>query len=322
MSVIKIQEAQRAGARLVIGLSAVSGGGKTYTGLQLAYGLANYDSKKVGLLCAENRRGRLYSNILKNDRGEVQRFLVGDFEPPFSPQRYIDAIREFQDAGVEVLVIDSTSHEWEGTGGCEEIAHAQNPRMPDWKTAKREHKRFMNSLLQSDMHIVACLRAREKVKYHKQPGGKVEVESLGVLPICEKNFLFELTASLMLWNHGKTQDVVKCPEELMTILGRGEGHITAADGKALRDWVDGGAALDPDVERARNTLRTITEGGVEPYRKEWEKTAKRIKKILSDDGTHETLKAAAEAYDKARADAKPGGQSLAELNDEVLAGDG
>ena len=38
------------------------------------------------------------------------------------------------------------------------------------------------------------------------------------------------------------------------------------------------------------------------------------------DGTHQTLKNAAEAYDKARVDAQPGGTALAGLNAEVLSG--
>src|SRR5262249_32326350 len=101
-------------------------------------------------------------------------------------------------------------------------------------------------------------RAREKVKYHKV-NGKTEVEPLGVLPVCEKNFMFELTASLMLWNEGMDQDVVKCPAELRSILGRGSGYLTAADGKAIREWVDGGVPLDAEVDHARNMLRTVTE---------------------------------------------------------------
>jgi hypothetical protein len=320
MSVIQIREAVRSGARTVIGLAGISGSGKTHTALQLAYGMANYNAKKIGLLDAENKRGSLYADILRDESGAVQRFLVGDLEPPFTPQRYIDAILEFQAADVEVLVIDSASHEWEGAGGCEEIAHAANPRLPDWATAKREHKRFMNALLQSNMHVIACLRAREKVKIHKV-NGKTEIEPLGVLPICEKNFMFELTASLMMWKEGKAQQVVKCPEELRTVLGRGEGYLTAKDGKALRDWIDHGIALDPEVEKARNTLRTITEQGVDTYRQAWEKTPKRIKKILDADGTHKTLKAAAEAYDAQRTASKLGGAQLADLNNEVLAGE-
>lgn len=62
---------------------------------------------------------------------------------PFSPARYRQAIEEFQAAGVKVLVIDSGSHEWEGEGGCSEIAEQpllQGKKMADWKRAKAEHK--------------------------------------------------------------------------------------------------------------------------------------------------------------------------------------
>jgi len=319
MSVINIQKAERAGARLVVCLAGPSGSGKTFTALQLAYGLANFNASKVGLLDTENRRGRLYSNILVDGNGEIQPFLVGDMEPPFSPKRYTEAIMEFQRAGVEVLVVDSVSHEWEGTGGCEEIAHAQNPRLPDWATAKREHKAFMNALLQSDMHIIVCARAREKVKITKI-GGKTAVESIGIQPITEKNFMFEMTASLLMCDEGTQQDVIKCPSELRAILGRGSDYITSADGKALREWVDGGAKLDPAIEHARNTLRTIAAQGVEAYRKAFEAASAKIKKALVDDGTHATLKASAEAFDKQRIDAKPGGAGLDSLNQEIDAG--
>src|SRR5262245_53198485 len=89
MSVIQIREAERAGARLVIGLAGISGSGKTYSALQLAYGLAGGNAKKVGLLDTENRRGSLYANALKNRAGDVQRFLIGDLFAPFSPERYV-----------------------------------------------------------------------------------------------------------------------------------------------------------------------------------------------------------------------------------------
>jgi hypothetical protein len=316
MGTLSIQLAERAGARIVVCLAGISGSGKTFTGLQLAYGLANRNAKKVGLLCTENRRGRLYSDILKDGAGNTQQFYVGDLEAPFSPKRYVESILEFQRAGVEVLVIDSVSHEWEGIGGCEEIAHAGNPRLPDWATAKREHKAFMNTLLQSDMHIIVCARAREKVKVSKV-GGKTEVESIGIQPIVEKNFMFEMTASLLMWDEGRKQEVYKCPAELRPILGREKDYLTVEDGEALRKWVDGGVAQDPEVERARNSLRTVTENGVDKYREAWNKTPKRVRDILTSDGTHESLKAAALAYDEQRRNARPGGESLAGLNDEL-----
>ena len=313
--IFQIEEAQREGARLVLGLVGISGGGKTRTALEIAMGLANYNSKKIGMICTENKRGRLYADVLVNpETGEVQRFLIGDLSPPFSPQRYIEAIQAFEKAGVEVLVIDSGSHEWEGIGGCEDIANA-NPSKPAWNKAKGEHKRFMNALLQSPMHIIVCLRAREKVKLVKDSQGKTAYEPQGVQPICEKNFTFEMTASLMMWNSGRSQELLKVPEELMPILGRKEGYITAADGAALRAWVDGGKQLDEATERARSNLNLVCEQGLAELGAEWEKLSKKIKKAIGEKGL-ETLKASAREFDAQRrnASATPG---LDDLNAEL-----
>lgn len=327
MSIFKIQKAEREGARLVVGLGGISGGGKTFTALQLAWGMANYDSSKVGFICTENRRGRLYSDALKDAQGNVHKFLIGDLTPPFSPARYVEAIQAFVAAGVEVLVIDSVSHEWEGQGGCEDIAHAPGadgraPRNPRWNDAKREHKSFMNAMLQSPLHIIACMRAREKVKLIKV-GGKTEYEPQGVLPIQEKNFTFELTASMMLWNGGKERDIIKCPAELQPIFGTaGEGatgYLTAAHGKTLREWVDGGKQTDEVAQRARDSLQLACEGGMASLQAEWGKLAAAVRKAISADGKcPDDLKKSAQAFDAQRIAAQDGGQDLADLNGAVL----
>jgi hypothetical protein len=313
MSIFKIEEAEREGARLVVGLGGVSGGGKTFTALQLAWGMANYDSKKVGFICTENRRGRLYSDALRDEHGVIHKFLIGDLTPPFSPARYIEAIQAFVDAGVEVLVIDSVSHEWEGQGGCEDIAHAPGrdgraPKNPRWNEAKREHKSFMNAMLQSPLHIIACMRAREKVKLQKVVRDNREVTEYvpqGVLPIQEKNFTFELTASLMLWNGGKSREIIKCPAELQGIFGTAgewaEGYLTAAQGKALRDWVDGAKSVDDEVKRARDSLQLVCEQGMEALQKAWTALPANVRKAISTKGCPDDLKKSAQAFDAQRA---------------------
>lgn len=303
MSVIQIRKAQREGARLIIGLGGVSGCGKTYTAIQLAYGLANYQAGKVGFLDTENKRGSLYSDILP---AGAEPFLIGDLYAPFTPQRYIDAIMEFQKAGVEVLVIDSASHEWEGTGGCIDIAEAGNPKMPNWQKAKKEHKRFMNAVLQSDMHIIFCVRAREKDKPEKIDG-KTEYVHMGLQPIQEKNFMFEMTASLMLEDQGARQVVTKCPAALQAFLGRGEGYITPADGKAVRDWVDGGKSIDPKLEKWKNSLISNTEKGEAHILECWSKVPQQVQSVLGE-GFKAQIVASAKEYDalrQAEGDAQP-----------------
>src|ERR1700691_5669142 len=123
MGILQIRKAEREGSRLVFAFAGWTGKGKTYTAIQFGYGLAGYDATKLGFLDAENRRGSLCADILEQaTRPTNERFLIADLQPPFSPARYAMGIEEFQAAGVEVLIVDSVTHEWEGLGGCQEIA--------------------------------------------------------------------------------------------------------------------------------------------------------------------------------------------------------
>lgn len=319
MAVIKIRKAKREGARLVIGVSGISGSGKTRSAIELAYGLANYNPEKIGFLDTENKRGSLYAEVLRDHPThptEVE-FYIGDLEPPFTPQRYAEAIIEFQKAGVEVLVIDSVSHEYEGTGGVLEMREPLPGKQGKRDNiAKAEHKKFMNTLLQSNMHVIACVRAREKVEMRNENGKTIYIPQ-GVQPICEKNFMFEMTASLMMWDEGKSQQVLKCPGELRTILGRENDYVTSADGKALRDWVDGAKQLDPDVEAAVNMLRTTTEQGMAALVTAWKALSPKIRKAINPTGCPEEFKAAAQAFDDQRSQTGEA-EGVDELNAELL----
>lgn len=294
MGIIRIRPAQREGARTLTVISGVSGSGKTYTALLMAYGMANGNASKVGLLDTENRRGSLYADILPGNAP----FLIGDLVAPFSPDRYIEAILEFQKAGVEVLVIDSGTHEWEGQGGCDDIANAGNPKMPRWNQAKREHKRFMNTLLQCDMHVICCIRAREKSRPGKDENGKTIFISEGLQPIQEKNFMFEATASLMMHDGGTRYELLKMPAALLPAFP-GTGYLGVKTGRFIRSWVDGAQQLDPQVEKFRNRLLSVTEKGEEYVKAAWLKVPRPIQEALTA-AFYDEIIASAREYDRQR----------------------
>ena len=321
MSSFEVKTAERQGSRLLIQLSGVSGSGKTLSGLLLAYGLTGGDGSKIVGIDTENRRMSLNASpstyaLAQQQLGLAKPatpFRTIDFFAPFSPTRYIEAIDAACKAGAEVIVIDSVTHEWESEGGCEWIAN-QGGRMPNWKLAKAEHKRFMTYMLQCPAHIIACTRAREKVDF-KDPKNP---RPLGIQPIQEKNFSFEATVSLLMHDQGRYQDVLKCPAELQAIMGRGRDYVTAADGAALRQWVDGGVQVDPEVERWRGMLLNECEKGIAALRAMWGSMPKGMGGKIGAP-FRDQCAASAEAYDQSRADAaqdaSSNGNAFDALND-------
>ncbi|MDB5200538.1 MAG: hypothetical protein JWO92_2501 [Chitinophagaceae bacterium] len=288
MSILNIRPAKRGGSKAIIGIAGVSGSGKTFTALLIARGMVDKASE-IGFLDTENKRGSMYADILDGH------FMIGDLYPPFSPKRYSEAIKEFQDAGVKVLVIDSVSHEWEGEGGCDDIANASlesGKKMANWIGAKREHKSFMNTILQCNMNVICCIRAREKTDF-KNPAKPV---SLGIQPVCEKNFMFEMTASLLMENEGKTQKFLKIPAFLKKAFGTGDGYLDQNTGKQLIEWINEGEQEDPEITKCKSELLMACELGIAGLTALWNKLTPELQKKMKPHFS--VYKESAKAYDE------------------------
>lgn len=314
MGILNIRPVELTGVKIVLGIVGESGEGKTYTALQIARGMVD-KSSEIGFLDTENKRGSLYYNILDAP------FMIGDLYPPFSPRRYITSIKEFQESGIKVLVIDSISHEWEGEGGCDDIANAPKangePRLvANWIGAKREHKAFMNALLQSSVHIICCIRAREKTSF-KDPKKPV---SQGIQPICEKSFMFELTASIMMENQGKSQKWLKMPEFLKNAFGDGNTYLGIDTGKKIREWVNQVPQENPEITKLKAEMLMECEKGLEALVTVWKTVPKKYQKELDP---HKNLcKESAMEYDLQRKQAKETPAERLERTKEELTNEG
>jgi hypothetical protein len=236
-------QAARKSIPVLISLSGTSGSGKTYSGLLLAAGIASGDT--VGMIDTENGRGTLYEDDPGIRAALPNGYRYVPITPPYTPSRYIQALKAMEAAGVKVCVIDSTSHEWEGEGGCCDIADNNKLKgMPNWAMAKREHKKFLAYCLSSPMHIVFCLRARDKVRIVRDDRGKEQFVAQGIQPIAEKNFVFEMLLSLMFDEATHYYSGLKVPK-MLTGMFKGGELATKEHGAAIRKWADGGEMLGP-----------------------------------------------------------------------------
>jgi hypothetical protein len=278
---------------MLISLSGPSGSGKTYSALLVAAGLAGPDGV-VGFIDTENGRGSMYADSPGIVKALPKGYKISRLDPPYSPARYIQKITAAEKAGVTVCVIDSTSHEWEGIDGCTEIAEKNKLKnMPNWAKAKIEHKRFVNHCLSSSMHIIFCLRARDKTKILKV-NGKDEFISMGMQPIAEKNFVFEMLLSLQLDEQTKNATAIKVPEPLVQLFP-GSTLLTKEDGERIRLWNASGRPQDQH-EQLRKRSTAAAEHGMAAYTAFFEALTKAEKKALVDT-VHASNKTTAEKAD-------------------------
>ena len=101
---MELKIASRKRVKIKMQLGGASGSGKTKGALLLAYGITN-DWSKIAVIDTENGSASLYSHL-----GE---FNTIDLSAPFSPERYIECIKACEDGGMEVIIIDSITHEWD-----------------------------------------------------------------------------------------------------------------------------------------------------------------------------------------------------------------
>lgn len=253
--------AKRQATPLLIAYVGTSGAGKTFSALLTAAGLCP-EGGKIGFIDTELGRGRIYADdqdII--DAMPDGNYFIKEITAPFSPQKYAAAINEAIEAKIDVLIIDSATHWWEGSGGCQDIAENNKlGGMPNWAKAKMEHKKLMNMITQCPMHIILCVRAREKSKpvdvIGKDGKKKTEIVNEGLQAIQEKNFMYDMTLS-MLFSEDKAGRpiMLKCPKPLKGLFSD-ETLITKSIGQKLKNWAEGGESIDTQL---RNLKREFTE---------------------------------------------------------------
>lgn len=241
---MKLQKATRHQVKLRIGLSGPSGYGKSYSALLLAYGMTQ-DWSKIAIIDTENNSASLYSHL-----GD---FNVLTLDEPFSPERYIKAIKVCEEANMEVIIIDSISHEWQSKGGCLEIHEQLGGRFQDWAKVTPRHNAFIDAIILSKCHIITTSRRKVDYSIDKDSDGKTKVSKLGMKEVTREGYEYELTVNFEFLNDKHLVSASKDRTELFS--GKPEFIINSATGKRLMDWCNQGISLE-EIKHEINSCTT------------------------------------------------------------------
>jgi hypothetical protein len=252
---LELKKAQRSKAYLRLGMSAPSGGGKTLGALLIGYGLMKekYPDKddafrwsKIAIVDTENGSGELYVG------SEVANVKIGEYTavtmpPPFEADKYTNAIKLCQDAGIEVCIIDSTTHLWSGVGGLLEqqgnIAKRTGNSYTAWRDITPQHNRFVDAMLQSQMHIIATMRSKQEYVQEKDEKGHTTVRKVGLEPEQRKGMEYEFTTFFEIDNEHDAFG----SKDRSSLFDQKTFRISPETGQKMMKWLMGGTTQEPVV---------------------------------------------------------------------------
>jgi len=283
---IELRKAERKNTPLKIAISGPSGSGKSYSALLMARGIASaWD--KVAVIDTENGSADLYSNL-----GD---YNVITLEAPFSPDKYIQAIKVCEQAGIEVIILDSITHVWSGKGGILEYQNALGGKYQDWAKATPLYQKWLAAILESPCDIISTIRKKTHYDISNE-NGKIKVEKKGMEDQIRDGFEYEVTVALTIGqNHLTDLSLVKDRTKLFPI-DRQDFMISEETGKELKSWREGGAInydllkkeiitqlkrilneLPVSKEGYEDAVKDLTKLKLEP--KNFEKILKKLKSI-------------------------------------------
>ena len=245
MASLVFKKADRSSAKLKIALGGPSGTGKTMSSLLMAYGMLAEAHKDwspdeiwehICIIDTENGSGSLYIET------QVGTQLIGvyntiEISPPFTVDRYIDAIHIAEQNAQEVIIVDSLSHAWSGEGGALDkhgkITQRVGNSYTAWREPKEDQNKLMNTILQSRSHFICNIRAKTEYVQEKDDKGKTTVRNIGMGLITQGESQYEYTVLFML----DRDHVVNAEKDRTGMFAGKYFTITTDTGRQLYNWL-------------------------------------------------------------------------------------
>jgi len=243
---MELRQARREAAKIKCALQGPSGSGKTFSSLLLASGLQS-DWSKIAIIDTENHSADLYSHL--------GNYNVLSLEEPFTPERYIEAIELCETALMDVIIIDSLSHEWESTGGILDVHGSMaGNSFTNWAKLTPRHNSFVQKILQSPCHIISTMRTKQDYVLTEK-NGKMVPEKVGLKSVSRDGTDYEFT---IVFDLDIKHQAVASKDRTRLFADKPQFIINAITGKRIIEWCTAESPKESIVRQIR-CARDVTE---------------------------------------------------------------
>ncbi len=239
---MQLQLATRESVKLRMSISSPTGFGKTYGALLIAYGITE-DWSKIAVIDTENRSASLYAHLGK--------YYTIPLTPPFTTDKYIQAIEICEKGGIEVIILDSITHVWKGEGGLLEYNNSLGGKYQDWAKTTPLYQKWLNKILNSSCHIISTMRKKQAYSMVTE-NGKTKVEKKGMEDEIRDGFDYEMTVAFEVVNDNHLAKTSKDRTQMFD--GKPEFILTSETGRMIKEWCEAGVDVQQEVKEAVEKL--------------------------------------------------------------------
>lgn len=180
----QIKKASKSQSKARVALMGPPGSGKTFSALNMA----QHMGARVILIDTERGSASKYADEFDFEVLELD---------TFNPKTYIAAISAAEEAGADVIIIDSLSHAWIGKDGALEMvdkatASASNKNsFTAWKEVTPLHNQLVETILRAKAHVFVTLRTKTEYVIEPNERGRLVPRKVGLAALQRDGIEYE-----------------------------------------------------------------------------------------------------------------------------------
>ena len=227
---LSFKRATKHAAKLRLAFVGPAGSGKTYSSLSVAAGLGG----KIAVIDTERGSASKYADLFSFDVLELE---------SFAPEVFVAAIRAAENAGYDIIIIDSLSHAWMGReGALEQVdgyarkSGGAGNNFAAWRHVTPKHNTMVDAIVGSKCHVIATMRSKTEWVVEKDKNGKSVPRKIGLAPVQRDGleYEFDVVGDLDVENTF-TVTKTRCPALTGKLIDRPGVQVA----EVLKTWLDG-----------------------------------------------------------------------------------
>lgn len=231
----EVKKAKRQRRPLKISMEGLSGGGKTYTALRLAFEMRRRGiGKRIVVIDSENESAGLYAGVVED--GEAWDYDTVDMpRDKRNPAGYTEAYEWAVSQGYDIVIIDSLSHAWHGAlQAVDAFAKShKGDKFGGWADITPQQQQMIQTLTDTRAHCISTMRVKSDFQ-DQEVNGRTRKVKVGMKADQRDNTEYEY--DLVLRFEANNEVFVEKVRGCSAMNGRAATRPGPAFFKPLFDW--------------------------------------------------------------------------------------